>query len=305
MNESLQRYLLTSAGLREALEREEFELHYQPQICLHSGELIAVEALVRWNRQGQGQIQPSDFIDVAEESGLILPIGRWILEKAFRQAAAWHQAGKGDFILAVNLSAVQFGRGKVEQDVFDALEVSGLDPRRLELELTESILLQADVLSTLQRWKASGISLSIDDFGTGYSSLSYLKRLAVDKLKIDRSFIAEMHQDDKDRAIVRTIIEIARSLGLKTTAEGIEGPEVARQLRMMGCDAGQGYCYSKPLTVAEFEHWMDRRSACKAQAAPAPRLAILDPSGHGGSHGSGSLSPLHDTHLRKLLIFMD
>ncbi|MEN9904962.1 MAG: hypothetical protein RLZZ555_1527 [Pseudomonadota bacterium] len=258
MNEALQRYLQTCAGLREALKRGEFELHYQPQLSLHSGELVAVEVLIRWNRPGLGMISPADFIEIAEESGLIVPIGRWVLEQACRQAAAWQRRGIGDFMLAVNLSAAQFRRGQVEQDVFDALEFSGLDPSRLELELTESMLLQDDVLSSLERWKARGISLSIDDFGTGYSSLSYLKQLKLDKLKIDRSFITQLHQDARDRAIVKTIIDVAHSLGLRTTAEGIEQPEVAEQLRIMGCDAGQGYCYSTPLPAAEFERWLGR-----------------------------------------------
>lgn len=264
MNDTLQRYLQTCAGLREALEHDEFELHYQPQLSLHSGELVAVEALIRWNRPGQGLVLPSDFIEVAEESGLIVPIGRWVLERACRQAAHWCRTGKGEFMLAVNLSAVQFRRGRVEQDVLDALEDSGLDPSRLELELTESMLLHPEVLSTMERWKARGISLSIDDFGTGYSSLSYLKQINLDKLKIDRSFITRLHEDPKDRAIVRTIIELARSLGLRTTAEGIEQPEVAEQLRVLGCGAGQGYCYSRPMPAAEFEHWLERHSRCQA-----------------------------------------
>jgi diguanylate cyclase (GGDEF)-like protein/PAS domain S-box-containing protein len=258
MNEALQRYLQTCAGLREALEREEFELYYQPQLSLHSGELVAVEALIRWNRPGQGLVLPADFIEIAEENGLIVPIGRWVLEQACQQVASWQRAGKGEFMLAVNLSAEQFRRGEIEQDVLYALETSGLDPSRLELELTESMLLQTGVLTTLERWKARGISLSIDDFGTGYSSLSYLKHINLDKLKIDRSFIAQLHQDAKNHAIVKAIIEIARSLGLRTTAEGIEQPEVAEQLRILGCDAGQGYCYSMPLAAGEFEHWLVR-----------------------------------------------
>jgi EAL domain-containing protein (putative c-di-GMP-specific phosphodiesterase class I) len=258
MNEALQRYLQTCAGLREALRHGGLELHYQPQISLRSGELVAVEALLRWRQPGRGLTAPSEFIEIAEESGLIVPIGRWVLEQACRQAAAWQQAGLGDFMLAVNLSAAQFRRGQVEQDVFDALDASGLDPCRLELELTESLLLQDNVLSSLERWKARGISLSIDDFGTGYSSLSYLKQLKLDKLKIDRSFITQLLEDAKDQAIVKTIIDIARSLGLHTTAEGIETPDVAEQLSRMGCDAGQGYCYAPALPAVEFEHWLGR-----------------------------------------------
>lgn len=260
MNEALLRYLQTCAGLREALQRGEFELHYQPQLALDSGRLLAVETLIRWNHPIQGLVQPADFIEIAEESGLIVPIGRWVLQQACRQAAAWSRAGH-DFTLAVNLSAAQFRRGQVEQDVSDALAASGLAPSRLELELTESILLHADtaVLSVLERWKAAGIRLSIDDFGTGYSSLSYLKNISLDKLKIDRSFVSNFHHNYKDRAIVQAILEIARSLGIGTTAEGIEEPQVAEQLRAMGCEAGQGYWYSRPLPAAEFERWLDGR----------------------------------------------
>ena len=174
MNTELQRYVQTRDALRLALEREEFVLHYQPQIELGSGRIIGVEALLRWQRPGVGLVQPADFIGIAEESGLIVPMGRWVLHQACRQAAAWQAAGWDDLVVAVNLSAVQFRSGQVEQDVSDALQASGLAANRLELELTESVLLDKldPVIGALQRWKAQGIQLSIDDFGTGYSSLS-------------------------------------------------------------------------------------------------------------------------------------
>lgn len=263
MNESLQHYLQTCDDLRLALEREEFELHYQPQIALHNSEVIGVEALLRWNHPQRGLLQPGTFIGVAEESGLIAPIGRWVLQQACRQGAAWHRAGWSQLRMAVNLSAVQFRHGQLGQELFEVLAESGLDPNRLELELTESTLLHSDsaILATVAQWQAKGIELSIDDFGTGYSSLSYLKRLNVDKLKIDRSFIANLREDEQDRTIVRAIIQIAQSMGIKTIAEGIEDPLVIEQLRAMGCDKVQGFWYSKPLPAGQFEQWFRHYTA--------------------------------------------
>lgn len=262
MNEELLSYLRTCDGLRDALARDELELHYQPQLALDGGKLLAVEALIRWNRPDQGQVDPAHFIEVAEESGLIVPIGRWVLLQACQQAARWSRSGMGDFTLAVNLSAAQFRRCQIEQDVADALTASGLDPSRLELELTESILLHADseVLALMERWKASGIRLTIDDFGTGFSSLSYLKNMNLDKLKIDRSFVSNCLHNHKDRAIVKAMVEIARGLDMDTAAEGIEQPEVAQQLLALGCKAGQGYWYSRPLPAADFERWLEAQA---------------------------------------------
>ncbi|MDD2729741.1 bifunctional diguanylate cyclase/phosphodiesterase [Malikia sp.] len=238
-------------------------MHYQPQIDLRGGQVVGVEALIRWRRPGQGLIQPGAFIGIAEESGLIAPIGRWILQEACRQAAAWQRAGLSLGRVAVNLSAVQFRQGVVEQDVRSALKTSGLDPNRLELELTESTLLQHDesVMAMLAQWSALGIHLAIDDFGTGYSSLAYLKRMKVDKLKIDRSFITGLLHEDENRAIVRAMIQIARSLQIDTLAEGIEDPLVAEQLKALGCDGVQGHWYSEPLPAAELEQWLKRRAA--------------------------------------------
>lgn len=257
MNESLRHYLQTCDDLRLALDREEFELHYQPQIALHNSEVIGVEALLRWNHPQRGLLQPGTFIGVAEESGLIAPIGRWVLQEACRQGAAWHRAGWSQLRMAVNLSAVQFRHGQLGPELLETLAESGFDPKRLELELTESTLLHSDsaILATVAQWQAKGIELSIDDFGTGYSSLSYLKRLNVDKLKIDRSFIANLREDEQDRTIVRAIIQIAQSMGIKTIAEGIEDPLVVEQLRAMGCDKVQGFWYSKPLPAGQFEQW--------------------------------------------------
>jgi len=203
---------------------------------------------------------PGDFIDVAEESGLIVPIGRWILGEACRQAAIWRSAGWPHLVMAVNLSAVQFRDGQLGTDVLAALGESSLDPAGLDLELTESLLLQGEeaVLATLLDWKAQGIQLSMDDFGTGYSNLTYLKRFKVDKVKIDRSFVVNLLSGSEDRAIVLAVIQIARSLNLRTLAEGVEDAAQGEQLRAMGCDEVQGYHYARPMAAPELELWLNR-----------------------------------------------
>ncbi|WP_295449778.1 EAL domain-containing protein [uncultured Thiodictyon sp.] len=258
MNAELRRFVETREALRCAVERREFELHYQPQVDLNSGRVVGVEALLRWRRPGAQLTMPDAFINVAEESGLIAPIGRWVLREACRQAAAWHAAGWPGLVMAVNLSAVQFREGRVGADVLAALDESGLDAAFLELELTESILLQPQdyILNTLACWKSRGIQLSIDDFGTGYSSLAYLKRFRVDKLKIDRSFVENFRDDEEDRTIVFAIIQLARSLNLRTIAEGVEDAAVAQHLKSMGCDEVQGYLYAKPLAAADLVSWL-------------------------------------------------
>ncbi len=263
MDTELQHYVQTRDALRLALERNEFALHYQPQIELVSGLVIGVEALLRWNRPGAGLVQPAQFIGIAEESGLVAPIGRWVLHEACRQAAAWQACGWNELVVAVNLSAVQFQSGQIEQDVCDALQASGLAPNRLELELTESMLLDKldPVIGALQRWKAQGIQLSIDDFGTGYSSLAYLKHFKVNKLKLDRSFVINLQHDEQDRAIVRAMIQMARKLRLKTIAEGIEDRALAHTLHVMGCDEAQGYLFAKPMPAAELERYLETTPA--------------------------------------------
>ncbi len=262
MNAAMLRYVQTRDALRLALERQEFELHYQPQIELQSGRVVAVEALVRWNRPGYGVVKPSDFIPAAEESGLIVPLGRWVLREACQQAAAWRDAGWGSAVVAVNLSGAQFRHGHLEEHIFAALHDARLDPTCLELELTESILLlNIDaVMSSLRRLKSRGLRLSIDDFGTGYSSLSYLKRFRVDKLKIDQSFVRDILQDDEDRAIVQAVVQMARSLNLRTIAEGVEDEERSRMLKDLGCDEAQGYLFSRPLPAQAFKEWLRERN---------------------------------------------
>lgn len=254
MNDGAIEQITLQAGLRRAIENQQFVLHYQPQIEVSSGALIGAEALVRWQHPDLGLVSPGRFIPVAEETGLIVEIGDWVLREACLEVARWRQAGMHEPVVAVNLSALQFKRGNIEQSVAHALEASGVDPSMLELELTESILIRDtdNVLATVKRLKLMGIKLSIDDFGTGYSSLSYLKRFEVDKLKIDQSFIRDLATDPEDAAIVRAIIQMARSLGLRTIAEGVENKQVFDYLRLYHCDETQGYYHGRPMPAQDF-----------------------------------------------------
>jgi diguanylate cyclase (GGDEF)-like protein len=254
MNTEAVEHLRMKNGMRQAIERDEFSLFYQPQIELLTGAVVGVEALIRWNDPERGMISPAKFIPVTESSELIVPIGEWVIQEACRQAVVWRKAGLPPLVMAVNLSAVQFRRGDVEKTVMHALKTSGLEPRYLELELTESVLIHDTelVLSTVQRLKRLGVTLSIDDFGTGYSSLSYLKRFEVDKLKIDQSFIRDLATNADDVAIVCAIIQMAKSLNLKTIAEGVETEDLVTPLQMFGCDEAQGYHFAAPMTAPEF-----------------------------------------------------
>ncbi len=243
-----ERMALTNA-LSRAVSQHEFVLHYQPQIDLKTRQFIGVEALIRWNHPQFGMVPPGQFIPLAEQSGLIVPIGTWVLEEACRQAMAWQALGLPAFTVAVNLSAVQFKRGEIEETVASVLTHSGLPPHLLELELTESILMTdtSEVLEKVRRIKAMGVSLSIDDFGTGYSSLSYLRSFSVDKLKIDQSFTKGMITNPEDKAIITAIIQLAASLKFTTIAEGVESPAQMQALRAMGCEQAQGYYFGRPM----------------------------------------------------------
>lgn len=254
MNDEVLAQVTLFSGLRRALDAGQFVLHYQPKLDLASGRLLGAEALIRWNHPDLGLIYPGRFIAVAEETGLIAEIGDWVLQEACREAAKWKQALGLELTVAVNLSALQFKRGDVEQIVTDALQATGLAPQLLELELTESILIRdtEPVLAAVKRLKLMGVKLSIDDFGTGYSSLSYLKRFEVDKLKIDQSFVRDLVSDAEDAAIIRAIIQMAHSLGLTTVAEGVENKETEDMLRLYQCDEAQGYFYARPLSPADF-----------------------------------------------------
>jgi len=253
-------HLRLRSGLRRALEQGELQLHYQPQFDLRSGALVGAEALLRWQHPEHGLIPPARFIPVAEESGLIVPIGAWVIEEVCRQGRAWLDAGPQPLLLAVNLSAVQFKRGDLEATLRQALQRSGLPAHLLELELTESLLLHNTqaMLELVRRLKRLGVKLSIDDFGTGYSSLSYLKRFEVDKLKIDQSFVRDLLTDPDDAAIVRAIIQMAASLGLRTIAEGVESAAVAERIAALGCDQAQGYHYARPMPAAAFTDYLQR-----------------------------------------------
>lgn len=264
MNSEASDQLSLHFGLRQALEQKQFFLCFQPQIEIASGELIGAEALLRWQHPQMGLISPARFIPVAEESGLIVPIGEWVLQQACIEAARWQAAGH-TLAVAVNLSALQFKRGDIEQSVIRALADSGLEPGLLELEITESLLLQdtEKVLATVIRLKHLGVKLSIDDFGTGYSSLAYLKRFKVDKLKIDQSFIRDLANDPDDAAIVRAVIQMARSLGLRTIAEGVEDQQTLDHLRLYHCDEAQGYHYARPMPASDFlDYLRPEKSRC-------------------------------------------
>lgn len=258
MNLHAQETLRLRSNFQRALEQGEFVLYLQPQISLGTGQVIGAEALVRWQDGSRGLIPPAQFIPVAESSGFIVPLGQWVLREACRQAEQWRQSCGQPLGIAVNISAIQFKRGDLEQTVTDALEESGLPPHLLELELTESTLLNQTeaVLQTLRNLRDLGVRLSIDDFGTGYSSLAYLKRLAVNKLKIDQSFVRNLAQDPEDAVIVRAIIEMAHSLNLVTVAEGVETSEVLECLRRFNCDEAQGYYFARPLPAEEFQRFL-------------------------------------------------
>ena len=246
------------SDLKNALQNREFMLYYQPQIDVVENKIIGVEALIRWLHPQMGMVPPMDFISIAESSGLIVQIGQWVIEEVCRQAIFWHEKGF-KISIAVNISAVQFKRGNLEKVITQALQKTGLEAKYLELELTETIMMH-DVETTLQsvqNLKSLGVQLSIDDFGTGYSSLSYLKRFAVDKLKIDQSFVRGVLEQKEDSAIVNTIIQMAKNLNLKTIAEGVENAEVLSVIKKFGCDEVQGYHFAKPMEALAFESYYD------------------------------------------------
>jgi len=239
--------------LRLALSRGELLLHYQPKIELASGRIIGAEALLRWQRPGRGLVPPLDFIPLAEERGLIVPIGRWVIHAACRQLAAWRESGLDAMPVAVNLSARQFASETLVDDVIDALAANAIAPRELEVELTESVLMTDPERAqrVLQQLHALGVRISIDDFGTGYSSLSYLKRFPADAVKIDRSFVQGLPADADDMAITGAVIAMAHSLGLGVVAEGVETEAQLGALRRLGCDEVQGYLMGRPMPARE------------------------------------------------------
>jgi diguanylate cyclase (GGDEF)-like protein len=254
MNEQALERLRLEGDLRLALERDEFILHYQPQVDLRSGRIVGMEALIRWQHPALGMVPPGRFIGLAEETGLIVPIGAWVLRTACAQIKAWQSAGLGFLRVSVNLSARQFYQRDLLESVGAVLAQSGLDPQYLEIELTESMVM-TDVdsaVAILRGLKALGVQMSIDDFGTGYSSLSYLKRFPIDVLKIDQSFVRDITIDPDDAAIVTSIISLAHNLRLNVIAEGVETEAQLEYLRRHGCDEIQGYYFSRPVDAEAF-----------------------------------------------------
>jgi EAL domain-containing protein (putative c-di-GMP-specific phosphodiesterase class I) len=240
--------LRMEADLRHALAMGEFELHYQPRVQLGSGRATSVEALIRWRRGEQGLTMPAEFIPLAEETGLIIPIGEWVLRTACLQMRHWAESGHSDMRVAVNLSPRQFKQADLVSTIEKILKETGADARHLELEITESVAMHDPESSRrcLEALSALGITLAIDDFGTGYSSLAYLKRFPIDHLKIDQSFVQGVTDDEDDAKIVRSIIALGKSLGLTVTAEGVETEAQRAFLRAEGCDEMQGYLHSRP-----------------------------------------------------------
>jgi PAS domain S-box-containing protein len=265
MNATALEKLALESQLRKALERDELLLYFQPKIDAGTGSIAGVEALIRWKHPELGMVPPSQFIPVAEETGLIVQIGEWVLETACRQNHAWQRAGYPPVHVAVNIASLHFRQGGLIDSVARALHDTGLDPEWLELEVTESMLMEKvnsqgedTALETLFKLKDMGVRLAIDDFGTGYSSLSYLKRFPLDTLKIDRSFVKDLPRDAEDAAIAKAVIAMARSLKLAVVAEGVETAEQLAFLQQHGCDLVQGYLFSRPVPGEEFATMLGR-----------------------------------------------
>jgi diguanylate cyclase (GGDEF)-like protein len=244
---------LLEGDLRYALGQNEFLLHYQPKFNLQTGQITGVEALIRWVHPQRGMVPPAQFVPIAEECGLILPIGQWVLLEACRQARAWSDSGLGVVPVAVNVSAAEFGDKDFISGVRAVLIATGVEPANLELELTESVLMEdaASTVRTLGALKAMGVTLAIDDFGTGYSSFTYLRRFPVDALKLDQSFVQEITEDPGDATIVSAMINIGKSLNQRVIAEGVETRGQLKFLQSHGCDEGQGYYFSHPVVAKQ------------------------------------------------------
>ena len=258
MHERAVALLQLDHDLRRGLERKEFRLHYQPIVRLETAELIGFEALLRWEHPERGLVPPAEFIPLAEETRLIIPIGRWVLEEGCRQARAWQVQFGADLPVSVNLSGRQFSQPDLVGQITQILQQFSLDGRSLKLEITESMIMEniGSVITMLRQLKALGIQSSMDDFGTGYSSLSYLHQLPIDVLKIDRSFVSGTHSGVEKPEVVRTVLTLAFDLGIDTIAEGVETAEQLAQLRALGCKYGQGYFFSKPLDGEAAGRWI-------------------------------------------------
>jgi diguanylate cyclase len=258
LNAAVSARLSLEGHLRRAVEREEFQLHFQPKARLDSGQVTGVEALLRWHRPGHGMTPPDRFIAVLEETGLILPVGAWVIRTACRQLAEWDRQGLPPLRMAVNLSARQFRHLYLASLVQDSLRENAIDPGRLEIELTESLLMEDtdNTRGLLESFARMGVRMAIDDFGTGHSSLSYLRRFKADTLKIDRSFVQMLPGSREDSAITAAVIALGRSMDMNVVAEGVESPEQAERLVELGCDEMQGYLLGRPMPAEDFMLWM-------------------------------------------------
>ena len=266
-----QERMTLESGLHRALEMREFELLYQPQLDTDTMAIVGMEALLRWNHPTRGVVAPEHFIGVAEERGLILPIGDWVIAEACRAAKCFHEKGHANFRVAVNLSARQFRDPSLLTTVENAIANAGIDPRTLELEITESVAME-DVeltMTTLAQFRRNGVTIAIDDFGTGHSSLSYLKRFPIDALKIDKGFVRDLPDQFEDAAIVSSVIQLANGLGLRVVAEGVERAEQLEFLRENGCREVQGFYFSYPVRLEEVEAQLARQPEAAAPPAPA------------------------------------
>lgn len=241
--------------LYKAFEDDDFELYYQPQICLKTGKLLGAEALIRWPHETRGMVSPAEFIPIVEQTGLIIKLGNWIIKMACAQAKMWEKAGDNPVRIAVNLSAIQFKQHDLIDKINAIIKETNLDPSLIELEVTEGVMMSSfeDTAAKLQSLKDAGFVIALDDFGTGYSSLSYLRKLPLHKLKVDQSFVRGMDEGDDSKDIVRCIVALAKGLHLEVIAEGIETKEHEAFLKSIACDEGQGYLYAKPLSASEFE----------------------------------------------------
>jgi EAL domain-containing protein (putative c-di-GMP-specific phosphodiesterase class I) len=253
MNAKAHELFRLEGSLRKALEHDQLTLYYQPQIDVATGKIVGLEALIRWEHPNDGIILPGEFIHLAEETGLIVPIGEWVLRAACLQIKAWQESGYPPVHVAVNISGRQFRHVDLVRTVDQTLDETGVDPRLLSLEITESVIMHEveSTLETLYELTRMGVQLAIDDFGTGYSSLGYLKRFPIAKLKIDRSFIRDVTSNSNDAAIVSSIIALGLGMNMEVIAEGVETVEQLRFLSEKGCRIGQGYLFSEPLPPAD------------------------------------------------------
>ena len=267
--------LVLESNLRPGLERSEFFIQYQPQVAINDFHLVGMEALVRWQHPTLGLLYPSEFITLAEESGMIISLGDWVMRTACAQSKAWQDAGLAPMLLSVNMSARQFQHPTFISDVGHILKDTNLDPRWLELELTESSIMKDPeaAIEKLHELKLMGVKVAVDDFGTGYSSLNYLKRFPIDTLKIDKTFVSDVCKDPHDTAIVRAIINLGHALDLTVIAEGVETKEQLQYLSALECDVVQGFLFSKALPAASFEELLVEQ-ARYASGGPSPTVPL-------------------------------